>query len=327
MDLTPRPVPGTDLTVSPLVLGTMTFGAQVDRPTAARMVEQACEAGVTMFDTANSYNDGEAERILGEVVAPFRDEVLVATKVFKPTGPGPDDRGLGRAAVAKALDASLRRLGTDHVDVYYLHFPDPDTPVEESLEAVQAAVDAGKVRHVALSNFASWQVAEARHVQERRGWPPVHVCQPVYNLLARRIEDEYEAFSRRYEIFNIVYNPLAGGLLTGKHADRARPAPGTRFTEGLGELYRERYWNAAQLEAVETLREVAAWAGVTMVELAIRWLLARPVVGGVLLGASSPEQLAANLAAAQGPPLTADVEQACDEVWTRLRGAAPAYHR
>jgi aryl-alcohol dehydrogenase-like predicted oxidoreductase len=327
MDMAPRPVPGTDLSISPLVLGTMTFGARVDRHAAARMVGRCREAGITMFDTANSYNDGESERILGEVVAPFRSEVLIASKVFKPMGPGADDRGLRRPAIEKALDATLKRLGTDYLDVYYLHFPDPETPVEESLETMQDAVAAGKVRHVGLSNHAAWQVADIRCLQGRRGWPAAHVCQPMYNLLARRLEDEYAAFSARYDIFNVVYNPLAGGLLTGKHADPQRPQAGTRFAEDLGETYRERYWNAAQFEAVGALRQVASEAGLTLVELAFRWLLSRPVVGSVLLGASDDDQLAANITAAQGPAVPTDVEDACDEVWARLRGAAPRYNR
>lgn len=240
-----RMVPGTGDEVSPLVLGTMTFGSSVDRDAAAQMIGRCRDAGVTMFDTANAYNAGESERILGEVVAPYRSEVLIASKVFNPMGPGPDDRGLGRTAIAKALDASLSRLGTDYLDVYYLHSPDRDTPVEESLEAMNDAVSAGKVRQVGVSNYAAWQIAEIRCLLERSGQPAVHVSQPVYNLLSRRIEDEYAACSDRYGLFNIVYNPLAGGLLTGKHTDRRRPAPDTRFTGELGEMYRDRYWNDA----------------------------------------------------------------------------------
>lgn len=323
----PRRVPGTDLRTAPLVLGTMTFGSQVDRAGAEQMVGQCRDAGITMFDTANSYNAGESERILGEVVAPFRSEVLLASKVFNPTEPGGDDGGLRRPAIAKGLDASLARLGTDYLDLYYLHSPDRQAPIEETLEAMQDAVAAGKVRHVGLSNYAAWQIAEVRCLQERRGWPGVHVSQPMYNLLARRLEDEYAEFSQRYDIFTIVYNPLAGGLLTGKHTDPARPGSGTRFGDDLGKMYRARYWNSAQFEAVQALAEVASQAGLTLLQLAFRWLLARPVVGAVLLGASRPEQLAANLEAARGPALGEDVEAACDEVWARLQGAAPRYNR
>jgi aryl-alcohol dehydrogenase-like predicted oxidoreductase len=324
--LEPRPIPGTDLTTSPLVLGTMTFGGQVDEAGAARMVAQSLDAGITMFDTANAYTGGESERILGKLVAPCRSEVLLASKVFGVTGPGPDDRGLRRPAIEKALDASLARLGTDHLDLYYLHAPDREAPIEESLEAMADAVTAGKVRYVAVSNYAAWQIAEIRCIQERRGWDPVHVSQPMYNLLARRVEDEYVELSARYELFDIVYNPLAGGLLTGKHADPDRPGEG-RFTGSAGDQYRARYWNDAQFEAVRDLAAIASQAGLTLLELAFRWLLGRPTVGAVLLGASSPDQLAANLAAADGEPVGADVEAACDEVWARLRGAPPKYNR
>ena len=322
-----RRIPGTDLDTSPLVLGTMTFGGQVDRAGAGRMVDQAREAGITMFDTANVYTDGESERILGEVVASFRSEVLIASKVFNATGPGPDERGLRRPAIEKALDASLRRLGTDYLDVYYFHLPDREAPLEESLEAMQDAIAAGKVRHMAVSNHAAWQIAEVRCIQDRRGWPGVHISQPVYNLVARRLEDEYAEFSQLYEMFNIVYNPLAGGLLTGKHTSPSSPQEGTRFTGDMGEMYRGRYWNDAQLQAVHDLERIASQAGLSLLQLAFRWLLGRPAVGAILLGASSPDQLEANLAAAQGPPLGDDVQEACDEVWARLRGAAPRYNR
>lgn len=318
---------GTDLALPRLVLGTMTFGAQVDRDTAATMVASCRDAGVTLFDTANSYGSGISEQILGEIVAPFRDEVLLASKVFNRMGDGPDDAGLRGPAVRKALDDTLRRLGTDHLDLYYLHAPDWSTPLEQTLEAMADAVAAGKVRHIAMSNYASWQVAQAHCLSEQHGWPAVQVCQPMYNLLARRLEDEYAAFSDSYAIHNIVYNPLAGGLLSGKHADPAAPEPGGRFAADLGPMYRERYWNTAQFAAVEALRAVAADAGLTLLELAFRWLLGRPLVGSILLGASRIEQLDANLAAAQGPALDRDVLQACDDVWETLRGAAPAYNR
>jgi aryl-alcohol dehydrogenase-like predicted oxidoreductase len=322
-----RTVPGTDLSVSRLVLGTMTFGARADAATAATMVATCRDAGITLFDTANSYNAGESERILGEIVRPYRSEVLIASKVFNRMGDGPDDAGLRRPAIEKQLDATLARLGTDYLDVYYLHSPDWDTPIEETLGAMQDAVTAGKVRHVGVSNYAAWQIAEIRSLQAAAGAPPVHISQPLYNLLARRLEDEYAACSQRYDLFNIVYNPLAGGLLTGKHTDPSRPAPGTRFAEDLGPMYRQRYWNEAQFEAVGALSKVASEAGLSLIELAFRWLLGRPLVSSILLGASDDDQLRANIAAASGPALSDDVLEACDGVWARLQGAAPRYNR
>ncbi len=318
---------GTDLPVPRLVLGTMTFGAQVDVETAAAMVARCRDVGVTMFDTANSYSNGAAERVLGEVVAPFRGEVLIASKVFNRMGDAPDDRGLRRPAIEKALDATLRRLGTDYLDLYYLHAPDREAPLEESLAAMAAAVTAGKVRHVGMSNYAAWQMVEADFLAQRNGWPPARISQQLYNLLSRRIEDEYVEFAERYAVHDIVYNPLAGGLLSGKHTDPARPEAGGRFGAELGSMYRDRYWNQSQFAAVEALRSVAADAGLTLVELAFRWLLGRPLVDSILLGASRLEQLQANLAAADGPALGDDVLAACDDVWASLRGAAPRYNR
>jgi len=322
-----RTLPGTDVHIPRLVLGTMTFGAQVDREAATTMVNRCRDAGITMFDTANSYNAGDSERMLGEIVAPFRADILIASKVSNPTGDGSRYRGLRRGAIEEALDATLRRLGTDYLDLYYLHVPDWSTPIEETLGAMADAVVAGKVRQVGVSNYAAWQIAEIRCLSESNGWPTVSASQPMYNLLARRVEDEYDACSARYELHNIVYNPLAGGLLSGKHTDTRRPQEGGRFASDLGPMYRERYWNDQQFAAVNALRATAGDADLTLLELAFRWLLGRPLVGSILLGASNPDQLSANLTAASGPPLSPDVQQACDEVWTALRGAAPLYNR
>ena len=264
---------------------------------------------------------GASERIVGEIVAPFRADVLIACKVFNPTGDGSSYRGLRRPAIKEALDATLRRLGTDYLDLYYLHAPDWDTPIEEeTLGAMADAVTAGKVRQVGVSNYAAWQIAEIRCLSERHGWPTVSASQPMYNLLARRVEDEYTACSARYGLHNVVYNPLAGGLLSGKHIDPRRPQEGGRFASDLGPMYRERYWNDQQFAAVNALREIAGGAGLTLLELTFRWLLGRPLVGSILLGASSPDQLSANLTAASGPSLSPEVQQACDKVWTTLRG-------
>jgi aryl-alcohol dehydrogenase-like predicted oxidoreductase len=236
-----RTVAGTDLSVSRLIFGAMTFGSQVNEPDAATMVDLALDAGVNMFDTAASYNDGASERILGAALAQRRNDVLIATKVH------PRTAGLTRAAIRAAIDASLGRLGTDHVDVYYLHQPDWNTPVEETLDAMNDLVRAGKVRYIGLSNYAAWQVADMRAKSATRGWQLPVIAQQMYNLLARRIEDEYAAFARSADTFDIAYNPLAGGLLTGKHRPAATPATGTRFSQ---ETYRARYCNDAQFAAV-----------------------------------------------------------------------------
>ena len=313
----------TGLTSSRLVLGTMTFGSQVDEADAAQMVARALDAGINHLDTANSYNAGRAEEIVGRALGSRRDQVVLATKVFNRTGPGTDEQGLSAPAVRRAIDDSLRRLGTDYVDIYYLHQPDWSVPVEETLSVMAELVAAGKVRHVGVSNYAAWQICEIRNLAERNGWPPVVVSQQMYNLLARSLEDEYAAFSAHAGLADIVYNPLAGGLLTGKHRYDEAPSAG-RFTN---EMYRARYWTKVQFEAVERLAEIAAGAGLSLIELALCWLLGRPLVDAVLLGASSLEQLEANLAAVDGPPLDAATVDACDKVWQELRGPVPRYNR
>ena len=324
-DLSARTLPGTDLTVGRMVLGTMTFGTQLDEAGSEQAIHRARELGVTMFDTANSYGEGRSEEILGRVVKPFRDEVQVVTKVGSYRSADAAKPRLDRASILRHCDASLGRLGLDHIDLYYLHMPDPQTPIEESLAACQELVDAGKIRHLAVSNFAGWQIADAIRLAEANGWPRACASQPMYNLIARRMEEEYVACTRRFGVANLVYNPLAGGLLTGKHRADQGPEEGTRFSER--EMYRDRYWNRAQFEAVERLGGIARAADMTLIELSLRWLLTRDHVDGVILGVSSIEHLESNIAAADGPGPDDDTVAAVDEVWADLRGAAPSYNR
>lgn len=319
-----RTLSGTDLTTSRVVLGTMTFGSQVDRNEAQAMVDTCIDAGVTMFDTANSYNAGRSEEILGDALRGRREEVLIATKVGNRVGPEPEDGGLSRGAIHKAIDASLARLQTDYVDLYYLHKPDWETAIEESLEALEELVQAGKIRYGASSNYAAWQMVDMQWLAERHGWQPLRVSQPMYNLLSRRLDEEYATFSEHFDISNIVYNPLAGGLLTGKHQRLLAPDPGSRFTL---DQYRQRYWNDAQFEAVEALTLCAREAGLSLIELSFRWLLSRRLVDAVLLGASRLDQLRTNLAACEVDELDEETSARCDEVWQALRGAAPSYNR
>jgi aryl-alcohol dehydrogenase-like predicted oxidoreductase len=326
IDLSSRRLSGTDLDIGRLVLGTMTFGSQLDERESERIVHRARDLGVTMFDTANTYGDGRSEEILGRIIGPFRDEIQVATKVGS-TLPSADVDAprLDRASVLRECEGSLRRLGLDHVDLYYLHVPDPRTPMEESLAACEELVRAGKVRHLAISNHAAWQVVDATRLAEAHGWPRIRASQPMYNLLARRLEDEYVACSEHLGLTDLVYNPLAGGLLTGKHRYDAEPETGTRFARKAN--YLDRYWNKAQFAAVGCLQTIADDAGLTLIELAVRWLLSRPVVDGVIFGVSSIEHLETNLAAASGPVPDGEVLTRVDEVWSDLRGAAPSYNR
>ncbi len=320
-----RVLPRTDLKVSRLSFGTMPFGSQADEAASRQMVDRCLDAGINFFDTANMYNLGKAETILGKALAGRRDKVVLATKVRCKMGEAPDEGGLSRAAIHKAIDASLRRLGTDHVDLYYLHWPDYDVPIEETLAAMDELVRAGKVRYPAVSNYAAWQVCEILGVAEKHHLQPPHVSQPMYNLLARGIEEEYLPFCEKFEIAVIPYNPLAGGLLTGKHSRARGPIEGTRFDKN--QLYLGRYWHADYFDAVEELRSVAKDAGKTLIELSLQWLLSRPHVDSVILGASRLEQLEENLKACEGGALDPATLERCDAVWKRLRGITPKYNR
>lgn len=311
--------------VPPLVFGTMTFGGQTSKEVASIMVQRCMDAGITMFDTANSYNAGASEELLGELVEPFRDEITIATKVFNPMGTDPLDRGLSPQAIRRAVDASLRRLRTDHIDLYYLHKPDWEVPLADTLGAMAELVEDGRIGAIGTSNFAAWQLAEMHRLSESHGWPRASISQQQYNLLSRRIEEEYVAYAAHADITDVIYNPLAGGLLTGKHRFEGKPEDGSRFTKP---EYRERYWNRAQFEAVDQLHEIAADAGLSLLELSFRWLWSQPVVDSILLGASKLEHLDQNLAAASvRGPLDDAVTARCDKIWTALRGPAPAYNR
>jgi aryl-alcohol dehydrogenase-like predicted oxidoreductase len=312
------------LSVSRLVLGTMNIGDTVDADTAARMLDAAAEAGITMLDTANGYAGSRCEEILA-ALRPAR--FAVATKVGIPH---PDAGGappLSAKAIQACIRGSLSRLGLERVDVYYLHQPDRATPFEETLGAIAELVEAGTVGSLGVSNFAAWQIAELRRVAAGTGAPQPVFSQPLYNLLARRIEEEYVEFSAHAGLFDIVYNPLGGGLLTGRHRFDDVPTDGRFGSSKLAAMYRDRYWNAELFDAVGRLDGVADQAGLPLPELALRWLLGRETVGAVLVGASSVEQLQRNIAAAERGPLDADVVAHCDAVWADLRGPVPAYNR
>lgn len=320
-----RTLPNTDLKVSRASFGAMTFGAQTDEATAGRMIDICFDAGVNFFDTANVYNKGKSETILGRLLKGRRDKVVLATKVRGKMGDGPDESGLSRAAILKAIDGSLQRLQTDYVDVYYLHQPDYKVPIEETLAVMDDLVRAGKVRCPAVSNYAAWQVAEIHCISQKNGYRPPFISQPMYNLLARAIEEQYLPFCKRYGVAVVPYNPLAGGLLTGKQVRGRDPLAGTRFDGN--KMYLDRYWHEDDFAAVEELKAIARDADKTLVELALQWLLSRDQVDSIILGASRIEQLEENLRACEGLPLPNDILERCDAVWQRLRGVVPKYNR
>ena len=314
----------SDLTVSRLCFGTMTLGKPLDQAATNEIIGRCLDAGINFFDTANMYNAGVAETQLGAALKGRRDQIILASKVFFKMGDAPDQQGLSRKAIFRAIDESLQRLQTDYLDLYYLHAPDHTVPVDESLEAMDTLVRAGKVRYSACSNYAGWEVVQMLWTCQEHGWHAPYVSQPMYNLLARGIEQEYLAMCRQFGISTVVYNPLAGGLLTGKHRQDF-VLPGTRFDNNA--LYQGRYWHTQYFNAVERLRDIAHAAGRSLVSLSLNWLLHHTLSDVIILGASSMAQLNENLAAAEDGPLPADVLQACDQVWQELRGPLPVYNR
>lgn len=317
-----RPLGQTGLTVSRVCLGTMTFGSQVALPEARRIVDTCLDQGVNFIDTANAYNKGESERILGECLREKRASIVLASKVFNPMPEG--YAGLSRGSILRAVDDSLARLGTDYLDLYYLHQPDYAVPLDESLEALESLVKAGKIRFPALSNYASWQVVEARWIAARCSLVPVTVTQPMYNLLARGIEQEFLPMCRHFGIFTCIYNPLAGGLLTGKQ-QKDQPIPGSRFDKNAS--YLDRYWHTAYFQAVEELAAAAGRYRRSLLNVAITWVYRHSPADCIIMGASSQEQIWQNLKAVEDAPLPPELVQSCDAIWTKLRGVTPQYNR
>lgn len=266
----------------------MNFGKRTPAADAERIVRRALERGVKVFDTANAYNGGESERILGRALGRDRDRVVVATKVGFGRVKGKPER-LAPAVLERELAASLERLATPRVDVYYLHVPDHATPIDQTLDAMKTIVDSGRVGAWGVSNYAAWQILEMNALADARGLARPVVSQVLYNLLHRQLDVDYFAFTRRHPIHTTVFNPLAGGLLAGTHAWGAPPPTGGRFDGNA--LYQRRYWTKAMFDRVEQLRAVAADEGLTMVELALAWVAARPEVDSILVGPATVAQL------------------------------------
>jgi 1-deoxyxylulose-5-phosphate synthase len=315
----------TGLKVSEICLGTMTFAGQCDEPTAVRILDAAAERGVTFLDAADVYpippspeTAGRSEEVLGRWLEGRRDRFVLATKCRMRVGHGPNDEGLSRRHILAAGEASLRRLKTDYIDLYQSHSPDPHTPIDETLRAFDDLVRSGKVRYVGCSNYPSWQLALALGVSERDRLARYDCVQPRYNLLHRDIEAELLPLCRDQGVGVIVYNPLAGGFLSGKHRKEEPPTPGTRFTLGeSGHLYRERYWQDAQFDAVEALKGYFGPRQINLITASVAWVLAQPGITSAIVGASRPEQLVDTIAAVD-LRLDDEAKAALDSVWWGL---------
>ena len=290
----------TGLKVTEICMGTMTFGNQAPEEIAHSILDRALEAGVNFIDTADIYpvpgsvkTAGRTEEVVGRWLKGKRQRVVLATKCGARVGPGPNDEGSSRQHILDAIDASLRRLQTDYVDLYQIHWPDTETPLEETLLALHDLVRWGKVRYVGCSNFEAWRLCKALWISDRLALSRFESVQPPYNLLSRGIERELLPLCAEESVGVMTYSPLAGGLLSGKYSREQPPPEGTRFAldRPTGPLYRERYWHEGLFDAVERVKEVAQACGVTPAQLAIAWLLQRPGVTSVILGATRLEHL------------------------------------
>ncbi|WP_281533832.1 aldo/keto reductase [Cryobacterium breve] len=253
--------------------------------------------------------------------------MVLASKAGVPHPDAGDHSPLSAIGLRRSVEGSLRRLGTDHIDLFYLHQPDRRAPLQETLTAIVDLVREGSIGALGVSNYSAWQISELNHVADTVGAPRPVVAQQLFNMVARRVEDEYLEFARTTGILTMVYNPLAGGLLTGRHTFTAAPLAGRFGTSKLATMYQKRYWDPRLFAAVESLATVADSAGLSLVELSLRWLLSHVDVGAILLGASHVEQLRANIEAASHGPLSAELVDACDNACSSLRGPMPAYCR
>jgi aryl-alcohol dehydrogenase-like predicted oxidoreductase len=315
------------LEVPVLCLGTMTFGLQVDEKGSQAILDKAFDNQLRFLDTADAYplggdldTLGETEAIIGRWINARgnRDDLLLATKCFAPTRRGPNNWGLSRQHIMESIDDSLRRLGTEYVDLYQSHGFDPHTPMEETLRAFEDIVTAGKARYVGCSNHPAWRLGEAIRTADKLNSTGYISVQPRYNLLYREIETELLPLCVDQGIGVIVYNPIAGGFLSGKYQPGQEPEEGTRFTLGTAaDRYQGRYWHDAQFQAVETLKRTVEGKGLHMVSVAVAWVLRQKGITSAIIGASKPDQLDANLAALN-VEFDDELEQACEAAWWSL---------
>lgn len=315
----------TGLRVSQFCLGTMTFGLQCDVPTSHAILNHAVDKGITFLDLADVYpvggtleTVGRTEEIVGDWMKGRRDDFIITTKCNGPMGAQPWKQGNSRKHILDACDASLRRLNTDYIDLYQLHGTDPNTPLDETLDALNTLLVSGKARYIGVSNWLAWHLALALGRADALKIARIASIQPRYNLLFREFERELFPLCASENIAVIPYNPIAGGMLSGKHVG-GEPPEGTRFTLGNAAWrYQERYWHDRVFDTVEAIRAVADDAGLPMATLAVAWVMANPVVTAPILGASRPDQLDATIAAAD-VTLDADLLSRLDELTVAYR--------
>ncbi|HUI17314.1 MAG TPA: aldo/keto reductase [Alphaproteobacteria bacterium] len=310
--------------VSPLALGTMMFGGATDEPTSRRIIARAREAGVNFIDTADQYNAGKSEEIVGRAIKSERDAWVLATKLGNAMGPGPNQRGLSRGWMHQAIDASLARLGTDYLDIYYFHREDPDTPLETSVAAMGDLVGAGKVRYFGLSNFRAWRVAEICRLCDELGIDRPIVSQPYYNAMNRMPEVEQLPVCAHYGLGVVPYSPLARGVLTGKYLPNAPLAPDSRAGRKDKRLL-ETEWRHESLEIAQKVKTRAEAKGMSAGQFALNWVLNNALVTAAIVGPRNEAQLEDYLGAL-AHPFTAEDEAFVDGLVPSGHPSTPGYN-
>jgi aryl-alcohol dehydrogenase-like predicted oxidoreductase len=324
-----NPLNNTNLRLPIYSLGTMMFGGQTDQAQSLSIMDYAYEKGINLFDTANIYNKGQSEIIVGKALKNRREKIILATKVGYSMEGGLSLTNLSKDHILRSADESLKRLETDYIDLYYMHAPDYNTPIEESLEAMTTLIESGKVKYLGISNFAAWQIADLLAACDKHGFTPPVITQNVYNPITRGIETELIPFLQAHDLSLTIYNPIAAGLLAGKH-QKGNPAHDTRFANNA--IYYNRYWSDRNFEAIESLDAIAKSVDLSLIELTMRWCATQAKVSSIITGVSRLSQLEQNLQILQGDSLdpyhlSQNILDEINRVWIHLTGDRFGYNR
>ncbi|WP_017812980.1 aldo/keto reductase family protein [Paenibacillus shenyangensis] len=319
-----RNLGNTGLKVSEIALGSwLTYGTAAEQQAADQCIRTAFEYGINFFDTANAYNRGEGEKAIGAALASYeRSSYVLSTKVFFPMGEGPNDRGLSRKHIMEQCEASLKRLGTDYIDIYFCHRFDQETPVEETLRALDDLTAQGKILYAGVSEWSAAQIAGAAAISDRLRLRPLASNQPIYNLFERYIEDEVLQVSMQHGLGQVVFSPLAQGVLTGKYKPGQAPAAGTRAADDSVNQVINSYLREDVLGVVAELNELAGSMEITLSQLALAWVLRQPGVSSAIIGATKPHQIQENVEAVNISLNTGVLEQ-IDQIMLKIKDFAP----
>jgi aryl-alcohol dehydrogenase-like predicted oxidoreductase len=310
------------LKVSQICLGTLDFGLRISEADGIKLIKSAKDEGINFLDTSNSYpknNKGMAETIIGKAIKEDRHSFVVASKVYGQTGEGPNDKGLSRKHITKCIEGTLKRLQTEYLDIYFLHHPDPDAPLEETLRTLDDLVHQGKVLYIGCSNYTTWQLCKALSFSDLHNLARFVVVEPPYNLLTRDIEIELAPFCKEEGIGVCVYSPMASELLSGRHEFGKLPKEG-RFTdkECYGEFSKQLYWSEINFKAVDQFKKIVMGLNLSLPQFSLAWVLSNETITSAISGPINIEQLKENVSATE-VTLPPEALQACDEVWEMFR--------